>query len=376
MIGSAGTGDSIAEAVRDMILSEAGNPALLLSLGDQADPDGSELSYEKNFFPVYAPLLSRIPLFTISGDKEFNNLNTDAQTNTGPYFDLFDLPENGESGGLASNTEAYYSFNHSGIHFIALDTDGSTFTGGSDLSNWLQQDLDMDSSRWTVVLLHQSAYSKGNVDSDAESLPQSIRSDLISMLETGGVDLVVSSGSYSYERSRLLNQHLGLSAHLTNDMLADEGDGRPGGDGAYLKAEGEKGTVYVNLGTSARVGSGNLGHPAMASESLLPGAAKLMIAGDLLQMNFVDSTGMLVDSFQVRKGIRPEISLLSPTQGRHFDFPTNDVDIEVEAVALGVGEAQVLCAGDGVRSHCRTCGTVPHGARRGSGPAGHRGAAG
>ncbi|MEO0472301.1 MAG: Ig-like domain-containing protein, partial [Bacteroidota bacterium] len=331
LIGSSGSGGTVAKGVRNAIMNANQQADLLLSLGDQADPDGGQLAYETNFFPVYSDILRNTPLFTITGDQEFANGNTDALTNSGPYFELFDLPADGVSGGHPSNTEAYYSFDHNGTHFIALDTDGSPFDAGSDVQNWLQQDLAQNTQPWTVVMLHHSPYSKSTIDSDTDARSISIRAELLDQLEEAGVDLIVSAGSYSYERSKLLRQHLGVSAHLTNAMLLDEGDGRPDGDGSYFKAATEKAAVYVNLGTSGRAGIGSLGHPAMAAESLQPGAALLQVNGNMLQMNFVDSTGAVVDSFRILKGIRPTVEITSPSQGRHFDFPTNDVDIEVAA---------------------------------------------
>ena len=35
--------------------------------------------------------------------------SADSVTQTGPYYDIFTLPENAEAGGVASGTEAYYS---------------------------------------------------------------------------------------------------------------------------------------------------------------------------------------------------------------------------------------------------------------------------
>ena len=43
-------------------------------------------------------------------------------TETGPYFDIFSLPTKAEAGGLASGTEAYYSFDYGNIHFVVLDS--------------------------------------------------------------------------------------------------------------------------------------------------------------------------------------------------------------------------------------------------------------
>ena len=48
--------------------------------------------------------------------------SADSATQTGTYYDIFTLPKFGEAGGVASGTEAYYSFDFGNIHFIVLDS--------------------------------------------------------------------------------------------------------------------------------------------------------------------------------------------------------------------------------------------------------------
>jgi hypothetical protein len=40
----------------------------------------------------------------------------------GPYYDIFSPPTAGQSGGVASNTEAFYSFNHGNVLVIVLNS--------------------------------------------------------------------------------------------------------------------------------------------------------------------------------------------------------------------------------------------------------------
>jgi len=42
---------------------------------------------------------------------------------TGDYFNMFSFPKNGEAGGVASGTEAYYSFDFRNVHFVVLDSE-------------------------------------------------------------------------------------------------------------------------------------------------------------------------------------------------------------------------------------------------------------
>jgi hypothetical protein len=63
----------------------------------------------------------------------------------------------GQAGGVASNTEAFYSYNYGNIHFVSLDSYGWE-TGNTRLYDtlgpqmvWLKQDLAANTQPWTVV---------------------------------------------------------------------------------------------------------------------------------------------------------------------------------------------------------------------------------
>ena len=49
----------------------------------------------------------------------------------GSYYDSFTLPTGGEAGGLASGTEAYYSFDYANVHFVCLDSQDTDRRTGS-----------------------------------------------------------------------------------------------------------------------------------------------------------------------------------------------------------------------------------------------------
>ena len=44
---------------------------------------------------------------------------------------MFSFPTAGEAGGVASGTEAYYSFDYGNVHFIVLDSEQSPATAGT-----------------------------------------------------------------------------------------------------------------------------------------------------------------------------------------------------------------------------------------------------
>src|SRR5206468_1250949 len=123
-----------------------------------------------------------------------------------------------------------------------------------------------NTQQWLIAYWHHPPYSKGSHDSDSESELQQMRQYANPILESHGVDLVLSGHSHSYERSYLLNGHYGSSSTLTSAMILDKGDGRVDGTGAYEKPAPltpNKGAVYTVAGSSGQTSGGSLDHPAM-----------------------------------------------------------------------------------------------------------------
>src|SRR5439155_16088779 len=227
-------------------------------------------------------------------------------TQTGPYYDIFSLPKQGEAGGLASGTEAYYSFDYGNIHFICLDSFGSDRSANGPMMTWLQSDLAATLLQWIVAFWHHPPYSKGSHDSDTQIPLIEMRENALPILESGGVDLVLTGHSHSYERSFLLDGHYGTSGTLTESMKKDPGDGRESGTGAYEKPTlgpaSHEGAVYAVAGSSGQVGRGSLNHPAMFISLSSLGSLVLDISGNRLDARFIDSTGITLDHFTVLKG--------------------------------------------------------------------------
>jgi hypothetical protein len=237
-----------------------------------------------------------------------DGMSADSASQSGAYFDIFTLPTAGETGGLASGTEAYYSFDYSNIHFICLDSfDADRSVGGAMLS-WLAQDIAQTSQEWIIAYWHHPPYSRGNHNSDREQPLIDMRENALPILEAGGVDLVLSGHSHSYERSYLLHGHYGSSNTLTPSMKVDGGNGRPAADGAYKRVFNEAdpyvGTVYTVTGSSGKVDtgkSGTLDHPAMYLSLAELGSLVLDIDGNRLDATFIDDKSAIRDSFTIEK---------------------------------------------------------------------------
>jgi hypothetical protein len=231
---------------------------------------------------------------------------SDSAMNTGPYYDIFTLPKQGEAGGVASGTEAYYSFDYANIHFVCLESSETNRAPAGPMLSWLQRDLAANTQPWVIALFHHPPYSKGSHDSDAEVELVQMRQNALPILENFGVDVVLAGHSHSYERSFLLDGHYGDSATFSATMKKDGGSGRPDASRAYHKPTysmaPHEGTVYVVAGTSGKIAGGTLNHPAMFSSQGVLGSVVLDVNGNRLDATFLDSTGVRRDYFTIVKG--------------------------------------------------------------------------
>src|SRR3989449_5472767 len=266
VLGDAGTNSSSQRAVRDAYYNFTGSrhTDLWLMLGDNAYSDGTDSEYQGAVFDMYPTMLRKSVLWPTFGNHEAHTASSSSQS--GPYYDIFTLPKSGEAGGIASGTEAYYSFNYANIHFVCLDSSDSDRSPSGAMLTWLKADLSANTQQWLIAYWHHPPYSKGSHDSDSESELQQMRQYANPILESHGVDLVLSGHSHSYERSYLLNGHYGSSSTLTSAMILDKGDGRVDGTGAYEKPVAltpNKGAVYTVAGSSGQTSGGAFGHPAV-----------------------------------------------------------------------------------------------------------------
>ncbi len=154
-----------------------------------------------------------------------------------------------------------------------------------------------------------------------------MRTNALPILESFGVDLVLGAHSNDYERSFFLNGFYGTSNTLTNSMIINHGDGRPGsqgGDGVYYKQSGAKngGAVYVVMGSSGKVVTGPLNHPAMFTSQARLGSFTFDVFNNKMDAKFILTNGSVGDSFTiVKNNQKPSITLTSPTNGQVFSAP-------------------------------------------------------
>jgi hypothetical protein len=302
VLGDSGTADANAAAVRDAYLSFTGTRAtdLWLMLGDNAYTTGTDEEYQRAVFDLYPGVLRRSVLWSTRGNHEWDGGGSGLT-----YYQAFTLPTAAEAGGVPSGTEAYYSFDHGNVHFICLDAYGSDRSATGAMATWLRADLLATAQEWIVAFWHHPPYSRGSHDSDVEVELVEMRQNLVPILEEGGVDLVLSGHSHSYERTFLIDGHYGLSGTFVGSMKKDGGSGREGETGAYRKPLGtpaHEGAVYVVAGSSGQISGGPLDHPAMFVSLNRLGSMVLDFDRNRLDVRFLRETGAVDDRFTLLKG--------------------------------------------------------------------------
>ncbi len=338
VLGDSGTANSTAAAVRNGYAAFAGTryTDVWLMLGDNAYDTGTDAEYQSAVFDMYPGYLRQSVLWSTIGNHE-----TAQATNpplTIPYFQIFNNPTAGEAGGVPSGTEKYYSFDYGRIHFICLDSMTSSRAVGSAMLTWLQADLNATAQDWIIAFWHHPPYTKGSHNSDAETELIEMRTNVLPLLEAGGVDLVMNGHSHCYERSYFLNGHYGSSTTLTSAMKLDAGSGREDGTGVYQKPAGlagNQGTVYAVAGNGGRVTYWTGGstaefnptpHPAMFYSALHVGSMVVDVTGNRLDLKMIRETGVVDDYFSIVKSVPntpPVVSIASPSDGATFIAPAS-----------------------------------------------------
>lgn len=304
VIGDSGTADKHAQSVYQAYAQKTGDSYTdqWIMLGDNAYNNGTDEDYQDAVFEIYPSLLKQTPLWSTLGNHDGYSASSAKQS--GVYYDIFSFPKRGEFGGVASGTEAYYSYTYGNIHFIVLDSYDSNRLSGGDMLKWLEADLQSVTSDWVIAYWHHPPYSKGSHDSDVDAQLIQMRQNTLPILDRYEVDLVFSGHSHSYERSMLISGHYGASSTFNHTKhVVDQGRGA-GSDGPYQKLNKgiSRGTIYTVAGSSGKVSRrGRLDHPVMSQVSRTLGSVILTIDGLTLNSAFIDAKGLIVDSFTINK---------------------------------------------------------------------------
>lgn len=328
--GDFGNGTLQSTSVLNAYFNYAGSTYtdLWMWLGDNAYESGTDAEYTSKVFSYrYERLFRNTCIWPSPGNHDYANTGyqgTTALGTTAPYFSIFSTPQLGESGGVASNSPKYYSYNHANIHFISLDSYGSLNAPGSPMYTWLQNDLASNTQKWTIVYFHHAPYTKGSHNSDTETELINMRTNIVPLLESYKVDLVLAGHSHSYERSFLIRNHYGLETTFSPLNQVDPGSGS--GLNPYVKSpvSGNIGTVYAVVGCSGRtVGGTTTGYPhnAMFTSSVSTyGSMVIDINGDTLKAKLLTNniaSPTVLDQFTIIKSdnIRVNVNVHALMEG-------------------------------------------------------------
>ncbi|MBA3515423.1 MAG: fibronectin type III domain-containing protein [Pyrinomonadaceae bacterium] len=306
VLGDSGTANANAQSVRNAYYNFTGavHTNLWLMLGDNAYQNGTDSEYQAAVFDMYPTMLRKSVLWPTLGNHD--TAQSANPPSTLPYFAMFTLPTGAEAGGMASGTEKYYSFDYANIHFICLDSMTSDRSANGPMATWLRNDLASTTLQWIIAFWHHPPYSKGSHDSDTDPILAAMRQNFLPILEDGGVDVVLSGHSHSYERSYLIDGHYGTSGTFTTAMKKNGGSGRADVTGAYNKPTlgpgPHEGAVYAVAGSSGQASGGALNHSAMFISLNNLGSMVLDVNGTTLDAKFLRENGVVADYFTITKG--------------------------------------------------------------------------
>lgn len=322
--GDCGNNSINQDDVRNIYLSYNGNKHTdgWLLLGDNAYYDGLDGEYNTNFFAHYQTnIMKHTVLWPAPGNHDYGNLLSNQISHQIAYYSIFNLPTNGEAGGVWSGTEAFYSYNYGNIHFVSLDSYGYELnqfrlydTLGPQIM-WLKQDLAANTLPWVVAYWHHPPYTMGSHNSDTEAELDSIRKNVVRILERYNVDFVLCGHSHSYERSKFINGHFGYEPSFNSNLHQIDSssalyNGSPNSC-PHIKNNNSKGTTYIVSGSAGSLGGiqTSFPHSAMYYSNATDGGSLIMdINNNRADFKWLCADGIMRDSFTVFKNVNKVIT--------------------------------------------------------------------
>lgn len=262
-------------------------------LGDNAYTSGTQKQFNKSLFKPFAELVKRFTPWAVPGNHDMRRW---------AFYDIFDFPAHGESGGVPSGDEEYYSIDNGNLHLVMLDSETVNRDSDGDMAKWLRKDLAANTKPWVIVAFHTPPYSDGGHKSDdcwdSGGRLCDMRKNFVPIFDEYGVDLVLSGHSHGYERSKLIINHLGKSDTFSKKNIVE--DKKTG----YVKSLLEKknsGTIYQVCGSSAKLDNATYNHPALPYSLAEMGSLLIEITPNQLTSKFLNIDGNISDAFSITK---------------------------------------------------------------------------
>jgi hypothetical protein len=319
VVGDSGTGrepqQNVHTAMTNWVAEDRRPIDFYLHLGDMAYQRGRDVEFQTRFFEMYEPTLRNVVCWPTMGNHEGG---TSKGTNgVGPYYDAYVCPTRGEAGGVPTGTEAFYSFDYGRAHFICLDSHDLDRKPTGLMARWLKLDMERTKADWLIAFFHHPPYTKGTHDSDREKQLIEMRQHIMPILESGGVDLVLTGHSHIYERSMLIDGAYATPT-VAEGVVLDDGEGDPTTGEPYRKSAGltpNSGNIQVVAGH----GGTSIGRkgtlPLMKKIIVEHGSVILDLDGDTLRGTMINKFGEVRDVFGlVKRGQVTHERLFNPKQ--------------------------------------------------------------
>jgi len=306
-LGDFGDGSASQKAVMHSIenYTKGNRPDAWIWLGDNAYNNGKDEEYQKNVFDVYqSAFLQNLPIYPSPGNHDYGGKHDPKEP---PYFKIFNMPIEGQAGGVPSHAESYYSVNYGPVHLVALDTEmkeasGAYLRDGKGMQyDWLKADLAANKLPWVVVYFHKPPYSKGSHDSDVELDMKSLREHVNPLFEQYKVDLVIAGHSHVYERSYPMRGHYGV-----NDTFdaATHVVAQTRSANQYVVGPKGQGVIYVVSGSGGKFGGQRPGYPMKSSvytNNTIGGSVIMDVNKHTFTLKWIQSDGVVGDTFVIEK---------------------------------------------------------------------------
>ncbi len=281
------------EQMLDSIDNNLSNLEMWILLGDNAYKSGTQKQYNKALFKPYKELVKRFPPLAVIGNHDARRW---------AFYDIFDFPSQGESGGIPSGHEEFYSIDNGNLHLVMLDSETVDRDTDGTMAKWLRKDLQANTKPWVIVVFHTPPYTDGGHKSDnaydSGGRMRDMRENFVPIFDEFGVDLVLSGHSHGYERSKLIVAHTGTSDTFSDKNIVEDTKSlytKP------LQKTNNSGTIYLVCGSSSKLDKATLKHPALPFSHQKLGSLILEITPDTLTSKFITINGKIADQFTIRK---------------------------------------------------------------------------
>ncbi len=298
LVGDTGEDSESQKNVYNEMLSYVDNNLskidLWVLLGDNAYSSGTQKQFNKDLFEPYKELVKQKNVWAVIGNHDARRW---------AFYDIFDFPTKGESGGVASKSEKYYSIDEANFHLVMLDSQTEDRSANGKMAKWLEQDLAANKKPWTLVAFHHPPYTDGshksNNPKDSGGRMQEMRENFTPIFDRYDVDVVFSGHSHVYERSRPMVNHTQESKSFKESLHV-----RDKGLFFYEKTLAKtpnSGVIYVVNGSGSKADTGDFKIPELPIGYSTSGSVLLEITPHTLSEKFISDTGIIKDSFTITK---------------------------------------------------------------------------